>query len=717
MNAKAARPVPLTQAEESLARGRLARRRGSVTEAVGHYRNAIRLQPDCVPAYNNLANALQAEGNLDGALEAIRQALALEPDKAVLHCTLGSLLWLQEKSQDAMAAYEHAIALQPALFLAHYNLAKAHAAQGDFRAAEASYREALRLKPDQADIHLELGQLYQRYGFMPGAVEHYKAALRLSPSAAAYNALGAALQDWGNLKLARDSYHRALKLQPDFDLPQYNLAQLHENLGDLDSAGRYYQQALAKTHAEAPAYAKLHLLLTTLRRKQADWSDYDSRLQTLRSAIEQQLNKEQAELLPLLSALAFDLPPDWLRSLAAQQSRYHARLAEALQTPFDHPADPQPERLRIGYLSPDFRFHAVGTLVAGLFQHHQRPEFEIFAYSLVPVADEWTEQIRQGVDQFVDVSHKTALAIARRIHADGIHILIDLAGYTTHCRPLVLALRPAPIQIQWLGYPGTLGAECVPYLLADEQLIPPHQAANYSEEILYLPHAWGTAPWTIDAASPSRTDCGLPEQGVVYCCFNGIHKIDPTVFGLWMTILQQVPGSVLWLIDGGASGSNARLRHSAQAAGIDPARLVFADKRLHAEYLARYRLADLFLDTPAYNAGATAVGALAAGLPLLTCPGEHYASRMGASLCHAVGLPELVCDSVAGYEQLAIELGTHPEQMSRLKAKLAQLLTDSPLFQPQTFVRELEQALREVWQKHHTRRPSAPPDSATLKNS
>lgn len=698
-------PEPDHSAQAYLTQGQLARRRGETAEAIRCYREAIALQPDFIPAYNNLANALQADGDLDAALSTVRQALDLDPDKAVLHCTLGSLLWLQAQSEAAMAAYERAIALQPELFLAHYNLAKALAAQGDFHRAEAAYRQALQLKPDQAEMSLELGQLYHRFGFLRQAMEGYKAALRLAPSAAAYNALGAALQDWGNLKLAQDSYRRALSLRPDFDLPQYNLARLHETLGDLDAASHYYQQALAHTPAEAPAYAKLQLSLATIRRKQADWTDDDARMQTLRRAIEQQLQQDQAEPLPLISALAFALPPAWLRELAAQQARYQARLAEALQQTFSHPAEPQPERLRIGYLSPDFRCHAVGTLIAGLFQHHQRPDFEIFAYSLTAAEDDWTVQVREGCDHFVDVSHQPALALARRIHADGIHLLVDLAGYTTHCRPLVLALRPAPVQIQWLGYPGTLGADYVPYLLADRQLIPEADAEHYAEHILYLPHAWGTTPWTLDSCSesggtPTRADCGLPESAVVYCCFNAIHKLEPQVFGLWMDILRQVPDSLLWLLDGGAAGSNARLRQSAQAAGIDPERLLFADKRPHADYLARYPLADVFLDTLAYNAGATAVGALAAGLPLLTCPGEHYASRMGASLCQAVGLPELVCGSHQAYVEQAVALGRDPERLAKLKARLGEQLVKAPLFQPQSFVAGLEATYRDLWQQH-----------------
>jgi len=696
----------LDAATPYLSQGRLARRRGDTATAIGCFREAIHLQPDCIPAYNNLANALQAEGDLEGAVATNQQAIVLAPERAILHSNLGSLLWLQGKIEPAIAAYEHAITLQPDLWLAHFNLGKAYAAQGRFAESEAAFQMALRLKPDQPDIQLECGQLYHRYGFVPRALACYKAALRLAPSAQAYNALGAALQDWGNIDLARPAYHRALALKPDFNLPHFNLAQLQENLGDLAAAGRHYQQALAAT----PDSARLRLLLETVRRKQADWSDYPARLDALRAAIAQHLQQDAAEPLPILSAQAFPLPPDTLRALAEQMAGQQTRLAQALAAPFEHPHEPAPACLRIGYLSPDFRCHAVGTLIAGLFQHHRRPEFEIFAYSLSPVADKWTDLVRHGSDHFSDVSQESPLAIARRIHADGIHILVDLAGYTSHSRPLVLALRPAPVQVQYLGYPGTLGADFVPYLLADRHLIPESAATHYSEQVVYLPHAWATEPWTLAANTPARIECGLPPQGMVYCCFNGIHKIEPEVFALWMAILRQVPDSVLWLLDGGASGSNARLCQAAQDAGIEPRRLVFAAQRPHAEYLARYRLADLFLDTLAYNAGATAVGALAAGLPLLTCPGRHYAARMGAALCHAVGLPELICATPADYVETAVSLGRDAERLATLKTRLRTTLPDAPLFQPQAFVATLETAYRQLWQQHHaTTSPEASP--------
>jgi len=451
---------------------------------------------------------------------------------------------------------------------------------------------------------------------------------------------------------------------------------------------------------DAAPRAELALQLARLMRKQADWERADERLERLRTVLEDHLKHPPAAPLPLLSALEFALPPSLLRELAVSQAESFERLAGNLGVRFEYPADPVPQRLRIAYVSPDLRQHPVGTLVAGLFKHHTRPDFEVFAYSLTPTNDALTEQVRAGCDHFSEVNQLAPLDLARRIHADGIHILVDLAGYTTMSRTLVMALRPAPVQLHYLGYPGTMGAAFLPAILADEQLVPAKHEAHYTEQVLRLPNAWATELPQVPPARQTRVEVGLPEHGMVYCCHNAVHKIDAMVFAQWMRILRAVPGSVLWLLDGEASGSNARLSAAAQAAGIDPQRLVFAPRREHDEYLAQYRLADLFLDTPAYNAGATAVGALAAGLPVLTCPGELYVTRMGASLCAAVGLPELICADALTYEQSAIALGLDPQALAALKRRLLQALPDAPLFQPRPFMVNLERVFRDLWGRH-----------------
>ncbi|WP_432740267.1 tetratricopeptide repeat protein [Methylobacter sp. G7] len=416
--------------------------------------------------------------------------------------TPAQISFQQGEHQRAISVYQQAIALKPDFFLAYHNLGKALVAEGDFTQALTAYQQAICLQPDTPDLQFECGNLYQRYGFMQEAIACYKAEIRSQPkSAPAYNSLGAALQQWGEMKLSEAAYRRALTLQ-------------------------------------------------------ADWDDYDDRVAELSTRTEAYLQHDNADALPAMMTLAFPLSMPLRKAVAEQLAGHHAKAATALPEPFSAPAELNPARLRIGYVSPDFRIHAVGTLVCSLFQHHRRPEFEIFAYSLVPVIDDCTETIRRGCDHFIDVSCQAPLTIAQRIHADGIHILIDLAGYTAHSCTDVFACKPASVQMQFLGYPGTLGAEFIPYIIADAQLIPEHLAQNYTEEIIYLPRAWVVSPMPIATSIMRRRDFGLPENATVFCCFNGTYKITPEVFALWLRILQQVPGSVLWLLDGGDTVNN-----------------------------------------------------------------------------------------------------------------------------------------------------------------
>lgn len=676
--------------------GHSLRKQGDDAAAIAHFRAALALQPDHLPSLNNLANALQATGDTDAALAQLLQAVQLAPGKAVLHCNLGSLWQLRKQPETARAAFERAIALQPELALAHHNLAKLALAEGWMTVAEQAFQQALLLQPGNPELHLDYGDACQRFGAPQRAVEHYRLATRLAPSARAYNCLGIALQALGKLDLARTSYRRALKLDPESVSTPINLAQLHERQGDLDAARALYEALLVKH----PNDTRSHLQLAALYRKQADWPSAAAHHPALCRTLDNYLQQDEPEPLPLLHAMAMPLPTQQLRQLAERIAAHFKKQAAALDIRFTHPADPAPQRLRIGYLSPDFRDHAVGSVILGLFRHHQRDAFETFAYSLLtPPNDPWTEQLRGDFDHFHDVSLATPVEIARRIHADGIHILVDLAGYTTECRTLALALKPAPVQLQYLGYPGSMGADFMPWVVADEHLIPPEHEDQYHETVLRLPHGWGAVRPNVPETTRSRNDYGLPADGVVYCCLNATYKIEPVVFALWMEILRQVPGSVLWLADGGKAGSNERLRQTAQAAGIAPERLLFAGRVPHDEYLARYRLADLFLDTFSYNAGSTALATFAAGLPMLTCPSEHYARRMGASLCQAAGMPELICTSHDEYLRRAIELGQQPERLAALKRTLAQRMAQAPLFQPERFVAGLEAVYRQLWRQ------------------
>lgn len=338
-------------------------------------------------------------------------------------------------------------------------------------------------------------------------------------------------------------------------------------------------------------------------------------------------------------------------------------------------------------------------LVQQMFQHHSRDEFEIYAYSLKNVPDQTQERIKAGCDAFVDISQLSTQKAAKYIHADGIHILIDLAGYTNHSRPGIFALKVAPIQLQYLSYSDTMGADFIPYLLADSVAIPSHLAHHYTEEIIYLPHAFVASRMEISPQEMLRSQFGLPSDGVVFCCFNAHYKIEPVVFEIWMRILKRVSGSVLWLCEGNSSTMN-NLRQEAQKRGIKAERLIFAPHLPLPDYLARYKLADLFLDTLTYNAGSTAICALWGGVPVLTRPGTTYASRQGASISTAIGLEEMICDSNEAYEELAVYLATHKKELAMIRQKLAENRYTMPLFDTPQFVQELEGAFHRMWTQY-----------------
>jgi len=357
-------------------------------------------------------------------------------------------------------------------------------------------------------------------------------------------------------------------------------------------------------------------------------------------------------------------------------------------------------RLRVGYVSSDFRTHAMASLLTEVWERHDRARLETHAYSIGPrESSPLRARIETAFDHFVDCGEEAAAAIARRIGADGIEVLVDLNGYTTHAKSEIFALRAAPLQISWLGYLGTLGAPWYDYVLTDRRVCPPAAQAYFSERFLYLPDCYCPSDTrrAVAAAVPSRSACGLPAQGRVFCCFNNSYKILPEVFAVWMRLLGAAPDSVLWLAPGNAT-AQANLRREAQARGVDPGRLIFAARVGLPEHLARHAHADLFLDTLPYNAGTTANDALFMGVPVLTCSGETMVSRVAGSQLAAVGLPELVTHSLAYYEALALRLAAEPGLLERYRARLAANRHSAPLFDMPRFTRALDDLLLATWE-------------------
>jgi predicted O-linked N-acetylglucosamine transferase (SPINDLY family) len=441
-----------------------------------------------------------------------------------------------------------------------------------------------------------------------------------------------------------------------------------------------------------------------------DWSTLAENRERLWTQAAARIDRGETGGLPPFFSIVLSWPAQRQLVLARAEARSltarHAKLRQNVD--IFHRADGSNGRLRIGYLSGDFYDHAVSHLAQSLFGLHDRRQFEIFTYSYAPDdASSYRRRIQTESEHYVDVSAHTVKDLAKRIAADGIQILVDMMGYSGHSRLEVMSLRPAPVQASWLSYPGTTGAEFIDYLVGDRIVTPPERAADFSEKLVLLPHCYLITDHEqpISATSARRGDYGLPDRGFVFCSLNNSYKFEPEIFGVWMRILAQVAESVLWLTSGGAT-MEANLRREAESCGVDPARLIFVRGTLpKSEHLARVRLADLFLDTHLYNAHTTACDALWAGLPVFTCPGDTFASRVAASLLTAIGLPELIAADFDRYEQMAVQFANHPAALQLLRAKLAAHRTTWPLFDTPRFVRNLERAFIGMWQNYEAGRP------------
>jgi predicted O-linked N-acetylglucosamine transferase (SPINDLY family) len=366
------------------------------------------------------------------------------------------------------------------------------------------------------------------------------------------------------------------------------------------------------------------------------------------------------------------------------------------------------ERIRLAYLSADFHSHATAVLAAGLFESHDRSRFETIAVSFGPDdASPMRSRLKQGFERFIDVRAKSEAEIARLVRELEVDIAVDLKGYTSDARPAIFSQRPAPIQVNHLGFPGTMGAPFMDYLIADRIIVPEGHKSFYSEQVVWLPDTYQPNDRSREHGEPiERASAGLPERGFVFCCFNNSYKIQPPVFDVWMRLLRDVPGSMLWLLEDNAAATQ-NLKREAAARGIDPGQLVFAARCGQAEHLSRHSLADLFLDTLPYNAHTTASDALWMGLPIITCTGSTFAGRVASSLLAAAGLPELVTDSPDQYEALAFRLARDPSALAAIKSKLAANRHSVPLFDIGRFTGHLEAAYSTMHERHMRGLPPA----------
>ena len=594
------------------------------------------------------------------ALSQYQQALLRNPKDLDAQIMCGNLCVELKKFEQAAGYFRRVVRIvksddaRRALSYALEQLGNSAQNAGNFAQAEACFEEALEYQPSNAIYWYNLGNAQRELGKPQAALHSFKQSIQFNPNDAdTHNNLGNVQRELGQLDKAIASYETALLLNPS----------LHHALAHL-------------------VHQKQHI---------CNWNSLDTQIAALRDLVKNQPNAQ-------ISPFAFLAMPNTTAQEQKQCASNYAgtayasliALSEALNFTY---SQTKKTKLKIGYLSADFRLHPLAFLITELIEKHDRKQFEIIAYSYG--FDDKTpsrKRLEKSFDQFNDIRHLNDINAAKKINADQIDILVDLTGYTQTSRTGIVALKPAPINVNWLGYPGSMGElggkPLFDYIITDE-IIAPNQA-DTSEQLLYLPCYQPNDSQRPVGSGTSKSANNLPENAFVFCCFNQSFKITADVFAAWMRILKQVPNSVLWLLDCNP-WAKANLQTEAANAGIDKTRLIFAPRVAIADHLARHRHADLFLDTLPYNAHTTASDALFMHLPLLTCTGDTFASRVAASLLQRVNLPELIANSLQEYEQKTLDLALNSEKLAQIKHKLSTNVKNSNLFNPAQFAYDLEQ--------------------------
>lgn len=655
---------------------------GKLREAFLRYDAVLAADPKNAPALHYSGVVLYQAGKLPEAAARIRASLALEPGSSEAWSNLALVLESAGRREAAVNALEEAAKLAPRSPDILANLAAAELGLGRVAAAEAAARSAIAADARCAAAWHNLALALEPQGRLLEAMDAASRAHALAPDEAAYGGFKAQLEvTAGMRKKARATLDAALARKPDSAALNFQLADLLERENELERAMKSYEKVVQLDPMHGAALSQLLFL----RQRIGDWHDL--------GALRTRFREGVARSAPLLSPFVLLSQPSTRSEQRQCAETWAATIAQAAQAAGTSIS--QGGRLRIGYLSSDLHTHATAFLAAGMFEHHDRERFEIIAYSTgQDDRSPMRERLVRAFDRFVDAAGWPALRLAARIREDAIDVLVDLKGHTENATPSVLALRPAPIQVHYLGYPGTLGGHLADYLIGDPIVTPEEHAGDYSETLVLLPRSYQVNDRNRPiGAVPDRVELGLARNGVVLCCFNSGYKLNPEVLDVWMRILANVPDAVLWLLARrGEERWVSNVRRETVRRGIDARRLIFAQARANADYLALYRAADLFLDTWPYNAHTTASDALWAGCPVVTLCGQTFASRVAASLLAAVGLPQLVCQDVASYVAKATALAQDANARAALRGHLDGAGRDSALFDTVSTTRALEAA-------------------------
>lgn len=668
-----------------------ANARGDYEVAQKYCRQVLRFNSSIPEAWYNLGIARRGQGKRAEAIECQTKASLLTQHSADAQNSIGLEFIELDAYSQAERCLNQALAIDPGHTFALSNKANLRQRQRQFGEAEILLRRAIAIQQYHAPLHVNLGAVLNKLARFEAAEQILKRAVELDPSMPeAWNNLANARTGLKNYSEAASACRQAIELGP-------HQVDAYSNLGDILRESQRYAEACevyGKLFERAPGIDFLSGRLLYTMMQCCDWSRFDE----LRTIIATNVRKGRRSADPFGYQAVSESTGDLLKCAKIFTQEYFPA-----DKPYRHrqkPADPRPI-IRVGYVSGEFRTQATAMLMAGLYEHHDRDRFKIVAFDN---GDDDHSELRHRLelafDEIVSIKSLDDAEAAQAIASRDIDILVNLNGFFGNGRQGVFSIRPSPIQVNYLGFPGTLGAEYMDYLIADSTVIPETEAGNYLEKIVYLPGCYqaNDSKRPISDQALSRAEAGLPEKAFVFCCFNNTYKITPSRFALWMRILKRVEGSVLWLLADNPTATQ-NLKAAAEALGIPAERLVFGKRLPPADHLARHRLADLFLDSLPYNAHTTASDALWAGLPVLSQTGKTFPGRVATSLLKAIGLPELITTSEVEFEARAVELASDPAQLQSVKAKLIQNRLTTPLFDTAQFTRNIESAYQMMYDR------------------
>jgi protein O-GlcNAc transferase len=684
------------KANEYISQGASVFSNGDVEGAIKLFRKALLYNPGSTAANFNLGLCYQRVGLEEKAIKHFSKVLVVEPHDFEALNNLGNLYLNKGKVKEAEAAFLKVVTINPKLAEGYYNLGVVYQRLGDNQKALKYYQKSSQLNPNNEKLYNNLAVCYKRLGKTEKAIEIFKKALKVNPDLVIALTNLAALLMFQKPREAQEYLKRAVTIDPDNIEVQYNLGVAYQTVGMHLEAARAYNKVIDLNPGFVQAYGQLFHKLKLM----ADW-------------------KGMQKLLPLMVKLSNkalkkgELPPEtpYISVSTFQNLSRNLKVAKAWST-FDEnnvalfalgkskrPLRKKGKMISIGYLSNDFRDHATSHLILGLLRLHDQDKFKIYTYSYgSSESNKYTTLTKKYVYKFRDIVSVSDIVAAEQIRKDGIDILVDLKGHTSGCRLGILALRPAPIQVTWLGFPGTTGSSFIDYMITDKVVTPKSEAKYYSEKLVYLPNSYQPNDnlQTVSNKVITRSDMRLPKKAFVFSSFNQSFKIEVDAFDLWMRLLKKVPGSVLWLWENNPQ-SKQNLIIEAKKRGIQSSRLVFSESVAKDIHLKRLGLADLALDTFTYNGHTTTSDCLWAGVPVVTLKGKHFASRVSASLLTAIGLPELITRSSKEYYALAYKLATNPKTLAEIRLKLENNRLAKPLFNTPEFTLNLEEAYRRMW--------------------